>query len=221
MYIYHGSEFIIEHPKYKGGRPNNDYGYGFYCTENPDMAREWSVTSDHNGYLNKYIFDSSELSTLDLSSYPALTWLAILLENRIFDITTPLSAEAKKYIKKEFLIDYEKYDVIKGYRADDSYFSFAQDFISGAISYEQLCEAMHLGKLGEQLVLKSKRSFECIKWCDSEIVPREIWLPLREGRDKKARKKYFSVDKQTYVKGALYITKILDEEIKNDDTRLR
>ena len=42
-----------------------------------------------------------------------------------------------------------------GYRADDSYFSFASDFINGAISYRQLCNAMCLGKLGQQFVLKS------------------------------------------------------------------
>ena len=50
-----------------------------------------------------------------------------------------------------------EYDVIIGYRADDSYFSFAKDFINNTISVEQLAEAMRLGELGIQIVLKSER----------------------------------------------------------------
>ncbi len=220
MILYHGSELIIEKPKYKGGKPYNDYGYGFYCTEYPDMAREWSVTSNRNGYLNKYELDSTNLSVLCLNDYPALTWLSVLLENRTFDITTPLAKEASAYIRKEFSVDYETYDCIKGYRADDSYFSFAQDFINGSISYEQLCEAMHLGKLGDQFVLKSKKAFENLWFCGAAEVSREIWYPRKEERDKKARKQYASFDKD-YIRGSLYVTGILDKEMKRDDARLR
>ncbi|MBQ2640754.1 MAG: DUF3990 domain-containing protein, partial [Lachnospiraceae bacterium] len=31
--IYHGSVKIIEKPQYGAGRRDNDYGLGFYCTE--------------------------------------------------------------------------------------------------------------------------------------------------------------------------------------------
>lgn len=74
-------------------------------------------------------------------------------------MSSALAAEAKEYILKNFKIEYEEYDAIVGYRADDSYFSFAQDFINGSISYRQLNRAMHLGKLGQQFVLKSKKHF--------------------------------------------------------------
>mgnify|MGYP002238404656 CR=1 FL=1 len=70
-----------------------------------------------------------------------------------------LQKRQKKYIKEHFLIDITPYDIIVGYRADDSYFSFAQDFVSGVISLEKLSEAMRLGKLGEQIVLKKSESF--------------------------------------------------------------
>lgn len=220
MILYHGSEFIIDKPRYNGGKPYNDYGQGFYCTEFPDMAREWSVTSDHSGYINSYEFEDEGLSILNLNEYTMMEWLAILLDNRTFDVTAPLAREAKEYIKKEFLMDYSKYDVIVGYRADDSYFSFAHDFISGVISYQQLCEAMYLGDLGNQIVLKSKDSFDHIRFTGCEKVSREEWLPKREERDKNARYKYFSMDKR-YIKGSLYITGILDMEMKRNDHRLR
>ena len=220
MIIYHGSEYIIDKPVLGGGRVHNDYGNGFYCTEHPDMAREWSVTSEHDGYLNTYDFDVSDLKILNLNKYPVMTWLAILLDNRTFEVTAPLAGEAKTYILNEFLIDYSSYDVIIGYRADDSYFSFAQDFISGVISYEQLGEAMMLGELGNQFVLKSAEAFNRIRYTGSEKVSRKSWLPQKESRDRKARADYSSMDKK-YIRGSLYVTRIIEEEMKKDDNRLR
>ena len=41
--VYHGSDHIIERPKYGYGKIYNDYGVGFYCTENQNMAKEWGV----------------------------------------------------------------------------------------------------------------------------------------------------------------------------------
>lgn len=220
MYLYHGSQFIIKQPVYHGGKPYNDYGYGFYCTEFAEAAAEWSVTPEHNGYVNVYEIDEDKMSTLDLSGYTVMTWLAILLENRTFEENTALAREAKRYILKEFIVEYETYDLIKGYRADDSYFSFAQDFLNGRISYEQLSNAMTLGKLGQQVVIKSRTAFEKLRWIDASEAKREKWLSLKEERDRSARKDYSRLRMEPYQKGALYVTKFLDEEITKDDARL-
>ena len=187
MHIYHGSQYIIEQPRLHGGKPYNDYGYGFYCTESEDMAAEWSVSPEHNGYVNHYQIDEHKLKVLNLNQCSILTWLAILLENRTFDIGTMLAREAKSYLLKEFIIPYEGYDIIIGYRADDSYFSFAQDFLNGSISYNQLSKAMYLGKMGEQVVLKSQTAFANVKWKGVKEVSNKIWLPRKENRDLKAR----------------------------------
>ncbi|MCR5488459.1 MAG: DUF3990 domain-containing protein [Saccharofermentans sp.] len=220
MYLYHGSQFIIKKPVYHAGKPYNDYGYGFYCTENADVAAEWSVTPEHNGYVNKYEIDEQEMSILDLSGYTVMAWLAILLENRTFEENTVLAREAKRYILKEFPVEYESYDLIKGYRADDSYFSFAQDFLNGRISYEQLSKAMKLGKLGQQVVIKSNTAFEKIRWIDASEAKRENWLAQKEERDRSARIDYSRLRMEHYQKGSLYVTKFLDEEITKDDARL-
>lgn len=221
MIIYHGSDHLIRKPEYHMGRRNNDYGYGFYCTAHEDMAREWSVSEGRCGYSNRYCLNTKGLTMLDLNKYPILTWLTVLLENRIFHLDSPLSREASDYLKKEFCIDYESYDIIKGYRADDSYFSFAQDFLNGTISVTQLATAMRLGDLGEQIVVKSMKAFDSIKYLDSEIVDDRIWYPRRKARDDKARADYHSTDKMRYIRGDLYITRIIDEEIKKDDVRLQ
>ena len=157
--LYHGSEKIIQKPIYGQGEKYNDYGLGFYCTDSIDMAKEWGVKKDTDGYANCYELDCNGLTILNLndSQYCILHWLAILLQKREFDIPSGLALEAKEYILDKFSIDYERYDAIIGYRADGSYFSFAQDFINGTISFRQLNHAMYLGKLGQQFVLKSEK----------------------------------------------------------------
>ena len=70
--------------------------------------------------------------------YHILNWLYVLLENRKFRITGDVAKRAKEYISENFLVDYKSYDIIIGYRADDSYFSFASAFLNNTISLTQL-----------------------------------------------------------------------------------
>ena len=165
MTLYYGSEMIIENPAYGKGNLRNDYGRGFYCTESEELAKEWACSNNKNGFANKYEFDVEGLNVLYLNSeeYTLLNWLAVLTKNRTYWENGTVSQMAKKYIALHFMVDISAYDVVIGYRADDSYFSFAQDFVAGAISYRQLGEAMRLGKLGEQIVLVSEKAFELLR----------------------------------------------------------
>ena len=221
--IYHGSKDIIEKPKFGKGKPYNDYGLGFYCTENLALAKEWAVDIGRDGYANIYEIDDSSLSVLNLNDeqYTILHWLAILLENRHFDSPSSLSHEAKEYILNNFSVDYKSYDVIIGYRADDSYFSFAQDFLNGTISYRQLNNAMHLRNLGQQFVLKSKKAFDLISFIGYENASFNEWYSRKENRDKAARRDYFDTEKNKRLRGDIYITQIIDEEMNGNDARLR
>lgn len=221
--IYHGSEHIIKKPIFGYGKTYNDYGLGFYCTEEIEMAKEWGVNFDRNGYANIYEIETDSLNILNLNNdkYIILHWLAILLGNREFDAPSGLAAEAKEYILKNFTVDYKNYDAIIGYRADDSYFSFAQDFINGTISYRQLGNALRLGKLGQQFVLKSKKAFDSLKYLGYETAESKEWFEKKDLRDKLARREYFDVERNKRQRGDIYIAQIIDEEMKADDTRLR
>jgi len=221
--LFHGSPNIIEKPIYGYGKPYNDYGLGFYCTDSLQMAKEWGVGKNNNGYANCYELecDGLQILNLNMSDYCILHWLTILLKNREFDIPSGLALEAKEYLLANFSVDYESYDAIIGYRADDSYFSFAQDFINGTISYRQLNNAMHLGKLGQQFVLKSKTAFDRIQFIGSEIATSSEWYAKKIQRDKTARREYFSIERNRRERGDLYITQIIDEEMTSDDARLR
>lgn len=221
--IYHGSKDIIKIPQYGLGKVHNDYGQGFYCTETLELAKEWAVDFKRDGYANHYVLEEENLNILYLNSdqYCIMHWLALLLANRSFDVSATLAKAAKEYILDNFLLDVSTYDVIVGYRADDSYFSFAEDFIKGVISYRQLNNAIHLGNLGEQIVLKSTVAFEKIKFVESEYVSSLEWYAKKAARDAAAREEYFQAERSNYQKGDLYITQILNEEMKADDTRLR
>ena len=86
MIVYHGSEKIIEVPKYNGSKRSNDYGYGFYTTESIELAKEWACANDHDGFANSYELDLDNLSVLNLNSsdYNILNWLAILTRYRTY-----------------------------------------------------------------------------------------------------------------------------------------
>lgn len=160
--LYHGSPDIIQTPVLGKGKPYNDYGQGFYCTEHPELAKEWACTENIDGYANKYEMDTDGLAILNLSAdeYTILHWLALLMKYRRFRISTPVMKRGADWLREHFLIDLTSYDVVVGYRADDSYFSFARSFVNNEISLAQLSYAMRLGRLGEQFVLKSPAAFE-------------------------------------------------------------
>ena len=222
MRLYHGSENIIEKPVYGKGARYNDYGKGFYCTENIELAKEWACAKQKNGYANIYDLDLSELNVLNLNSasYNILNWLAILADNRTYWQNGSIAEPAKNYIKENFLPDISAYDVIIGYRADDSYFSFAQDFVSGVISLQKLAQAMRLGKLGEQIVLKSQKAFAQIQFAGYENADAEEYYIKKNEREREARRQYRRNKKEQADVNELFILDIMREEIKNGDARL-
>jgi len=219
--IYHGSEKIIRVPKFGLGKPYNDYGLGFYCTESLDLAKEWSVDENRDGFANRYEIDTDGLSVLDLESpdFCILHWLSVLLVNREFELDTELAADAKDYILERFPVDTSKVDVITGWRADDSYFAFARNFLSGAITLTKLGEAMRLGKLCTQFVLKSRKAFSRIEFKDADIAMAKDWFPPKKGRDDEARRTYREM-RGGRERNGLYITRIMDEEMTADDLRI-
>ena len=222
LQIYHGSEAIRQRPEFGKGNPHNDYGLGFYCTEQEEMAKEWACGQRRDGFANRYTLDPDGLSILRLQApdFHILNWLAILLENRTFDIKAPVSRQAKKYILEHFLPDYKQYDIIIGYRADDSYFSFARAFLENTITLEQLRRAMRLGRLGEQVVLRSPASFEHLRFIEAIPVEGGIYYAKRMLRDKQARDDYYKLQAEFPAAGAVYAVDILREQWQNNDERL-
>ena len=218
--IFHGSQHIVEVPTFGLGRKNNDFGLGFYCSESNDLAKEWAISSLSNGFSNRYTLDMEYLNILNLNSpeYTILNWIAVLVEHRLFSIKTPIARRAKQYLIAHFGINVNAYDLIKGYRADDSYYDFAEAFLNNAITVEQLSRAMRLGKLGEQIVLKSQFAFSKIKYEGFEVAEKDHYYVLRKARDDEAKQAYLDI--QEDETDGLYIQDILRGGISNDDSRI-
>lgn len=206
--LYHGSEKIVQKPLYNYGKSDNDYGRGFYCTKDVELAKEWACQKDKDGFVNSYSLDASGLNILYLNSkkYSVLHWLSILVHNREVDDLE--NREAVEFLKKNYSIDTSKFDLIVGYRADDSYFTFARDFINDAITIQSLTKAMRLGKLGLQVMVKSEEAFNRLQFLGYESVSKSLYYSKYKERDGNARSSYKELRKQSKSSG-LIITEII------------
>ena len=215
--IYHGTDHVVEKPLFGEGKLYNDYGRGFYCTEHLELAKEWACLSGGDGYANHYQLNRDGLSVLNLNEpeYSILNWLAILLENRKFNVAEGLPQRAKAYLLENFKVDYKQYDVIIGYRADDSYFSYAGDFVNGTLSLSDLSEAMRLGRLGEQVVLKSKKAFDALTFVEAIEAPCQEYFAKYKSRDEEARAKYRQIASKPVAESEIYVLDIIRNNWKN------
>jgi hypothetical protein len=127
--------------------------------------------------------------------------------------------QGNRFLWDRFLPDYKDFDVIIGYRADDSYFTFAKDFLLNIITLEQLSQAMRLGLLGTQVVLKSPRAFDAIEKEMSYIAPGTIYHPKRMARDRKAKEDYLRILEETPMTG-IHMYDIIKENWNHDDPRI-
>ena len=211
MQIFHGSERIIEQPRFGFGNPKNDYGLGFYCTESKELSKEWACQRNKDGFANCYELETNNLSVLDLSdsSFSILHWLSILMQNRIFSPKSPLGKQNLDFLISHYQIKYTDYDIIMGYRANDSYFSFASDFLENIIPIQSLASSMKLGSLGVQVVLKSKKAFESIVFSGTEKAECKIYYPKYKIRDTNARKSYLENLRQQKPESSTYLIDIV------------
>lgn len=222
--LFHGSDHIIEKPDFHLGKTNNDYGRGFYCTEELEMAKEWACKQNNDGFANKYILKSDSLNILNLldGSYNILHWLALLLKNRTFRLSSEIAEDARQYIIRNFSIDLDEYDIVIGYRADDSYFSFAESFIQNGIPLRSLNQALRLGKLGAQTVLISENSFANLHFIGAESVEKSLYYSKFIERDSLARKTYREEIRNSITyQDDIFVLDILREEMIKEDVRIQ
>ena len=225
MKIYHGSAVEVPKPLLSKGKPNNDYGRGFYCTEDIDMAREWACKGkEPPGFANVYELSTEGLKILDLSSpdYTVLNWMAVLLANRTFDLDTDIAIEVRDYLMANFMPPIQDSDVVIGYRADDSYFNYADSFVNNALSVSRLNEALHLGRLGMQVALRTERAFECLTYVGAEKVAWDKYNPRYVTRDADSRMQWRDVVKKaSHAAGDLFAVDIIRMGLRHGDQILQ
>ena len=160
LILFHGTPDKIVVPTYGKGEEKHDYGQGFYLTECVDLAKEWAVCrpNDTNGYVHRYELDIDELKILDFQEKGVLAWLAELMKHRDAADSRRYRMLAEKFIEK-YGVNTEEYDVIRGWRANASYFYIAKEFVRDNIDMEILEELLSLGGLGIQYCIKTELAY--------------------------------------------------------------
>ena len=217
--IYHGGDRIVRDPSFGTGRPYNDFGLGFYCTEFFQYAAEWAAGTGKNGFASAYTIEADGLRIINLcsSQYTLLHWLGLLFNYREFDLSSDTAYRAREYISKYYSVDHQACDCIIGYRADNRCFMFAQDFLDAKLSYKSFRSAVSGDDSNRQFVIKSNRAFDRISFTGYEPVLSEASFPVRRSREIRAIKSL----KPSTGGSDFFITGLMEEEVRPYDARLR
>lgn len=169
--LYHGSPNKVVVPQFGFGEGKHDYGKGFYLTDNIELAKEWAVCrpDEMNGWVHKYELETDDLKILDFQKHNILSWLAELMKHRDAADSKRYRMLAKKFIAK-YGVDTGKYDVIKGWRANASYFYIAKEFVRDNIDIEILEELLSLGGLGIQYCIKSELAYSKLTEVEDGLI---------------------------------------------------
>lgn len=189
--LYHGTPNKVVTPTYGLGDDKHDYGRGFYLTEEFELAKEWAVCrpEEHNGWVHKYELEADKLKILDFQELNVLAWLAELMKHRDAADSKRYHMLAAKFIER-YGVDTSEYDVIKGWRANASYFYIAREFVRDNIDIDILEELLSLGGLGIQYCIKTESAYSKLKEISEElsVVEYEDFNRKYNQRDAMARK---------------------------------
>lgn len=162
--LYHGSPNKKITPTFGCGEEKHDYGKGFYLSEDRELAKEWAVCrpNERNGWLHQYELEMDDLKVLDFGKLGILSWLAELMKHRDASDSKRYRVLAKKFVQK-YGLDTIDFDVIKGWRADASYFFIAKEFVRDNVDIDILERLLRLGDLGIQYCIKSEKAYSKLK----------------------------------------------------------
>ena len=169
--LYHGSPCKEVTPTFGLGNEKHDYGKGFYLTESFELAREWAVyrPDASNGWVHKYELNIENLKILDFDERNVLSWLAELMKHRDASDSRRYRLLSKKFIDK-YAVSTEEYDIIKGRRANASYFYIAKAFVRDEVDADILEELLALGDLGIQYCIKTKKAYQNLTEIPESLV---------------------------------------------------
>ena len=113
-------------------------------------------------------------------------------------------------------------DVVVGYRADDSYFNYAEAFVSNGLSMSRLNDALRLGKHGVQVALTSERAFGRLRFVRADEVPWDEYHARYVSRDVGARQEWReSLKKGASAAAGVFAYDVVRMGLRQGDERIR
>lgn len=140
--VYHGGTLEIANPKVDAGRPNLDFGPGFYVTDIYTQAKDWAIKisrdREENPIVNVYHLRQKELlsncRSLRFDAYDKF-WLEFVTDSRLG--------------KQPWV----GYDYIEGGVADDRVVNTIRLYMTGYISAEEALNRLRYFKPNNQICL--------------------------------------------------------------------
>ena len=117
--------------------------------------------------MYKISLNLDKLKVLDFDELPVLNWIAELMSHMDADNSARYRRLAPIFIKK-YKVNTSEFDIIKGWRADASYFSIVKRFVRDEIDLNLIPKLFKLGDLDIQYCVKSKKAFEFL---NTEYIP--------------------------------------------------
>lgn len=189
-----------------------------------EITKEWAASRlrfKERGAVSQYTLSLDGLKVFDFCNgkNTVLNWLSTILKYRVHDDMSTTMQKRREYLIDTFGVDIEGYDVVRGYRLDDSYFDFAGDFLNGAMNLETLDKVMYLGDLGEQYAIKTQFAMDKMRFQKKINAPAK---PYKKNARNRVSKACSEQERLLDVQGnnGLFILDIVREEMKNNDPRL-
>ena len=150
--LFHGSTLVVEKPLVDYGRPELDFGPGFYLTHDREQAERWAQTKagrmrGGQAILNIYRFDEKAFS--EQLAYQRLVfadynqeWLDFIADSR------------------KGHAPWQDLDWIEGGVANDSVISTVDAYVDGFISAEQAIGQLVHERLRHQVCIRQQSIIE-------------------------------------------------------------
>ncbi len=160
MKLYHGSVVSVKNPNLRQGRPNTDYGKGFYTTVDFDQAERWArIRRDRAGggkaVVSVYEAGDDLLQRKDfrIMEYNGATkeWLDFVVANRRY---APL----------------HDYDIVLGPVANDNLYATISLYENGELSAEAAVVQLKTHILFNQVSFHTDRALSQLNFVESIIV---------------------------------------------------
>lgn len=209
LQLYHGTTNYNLSPSPTFKNPYNDFGSGLYTTPDLIKAREWSMSKYSKNptfsFVYGYTLNIDGLMILDLTQYRAAVLAAVLSRYRRVDPKYPIFTHNASMLQSCVNISTDDYDIIYGWRSDDSFFQYIEDFMSGNICEEDLSVAYLLGNLGYQYCIKSELAFSRLELFHKEVVTDLQYRESFNSNDRAARHAYNKMRRRngTYINDAI------------------
>lgn len=145
--LYHGGLMVVKEPLTHVGRPELDFGPGFYLTNNYEQAEKWAITKasrkrNTKAIINVYQFDFDHFMTCDYTkrifSHYDKEWLDFIADSR----------RGKS--------PWDKYDWIEGGIANDSVITTVDAYVDRFITAEQAIDQLVKQELKHQICIRNQ-----------------------------------------------------------------